>query len=1128
MPSTNFDQQCWQEIKASSSSSTTRVPARWDEDTGEFSVRWSDIQDKFEHAASVRYGNDVKELLVDSDLNYLEPKRIRYCHNTVLEVVMQGHPEVPISAAQVFPNIPAASSKYSRATITRATSINIATASTNSVSQALETLSISRTSFDSNHLAQSADTMTEALLVLDRPSNPNSPRAQAILTNQVTMTEAMSTAINTAINTAISTAMNTAMNTTINTTINAAVNKAFQELYQAILDDRALSFEILQNQRKFETVQQTEISLLEGIRDRVEVAITQNRELHESTIPGLFIILPKARRFRVGNLLEDHYRLYFLCECDDHTKSAGSEIPHDVHLAKHDGYDIKLPAAFFTKYSQHLLTTLKWVKRLLSVASLANSAVGYSGILDGIEGIQKYLDLATDRHFVTLVDEAIAFMQSQTNPSGGIDAGSSQNLYDEIKSLKGADLRRLETFLHVNDQAYDFGNLSRIVTKEGYVKWVCEHHFSENFRASDMQELEEVIQSNSGTFIKAKGRIEITIASRTKAELFYNAIRKTGMIQELDIALQWKVTHEDLRVFAEAVWSANIVHLTMDGEKSKIPFLDFFNSSRRYNPIMEIMCNGRLKSLRLKDFEKFFNRVSNSAIMNAPQLRALAISSVLPSKTKVSSAFVTRIFKMCPYLTELDLNSGNWNFIFDLLRDNISGLERLETVNIGSGRLILTVSSSQGKIKHSKATIDRLDDLKSEEERFLTAGHLKALHVTRTPSQGTRVELLKVLDMNPDLSEICVGCRPEQALDTIKLITEKRTDIMFRRSSCALRQFNLCEDKGCPGDNGKSDDILHMALSFPDSALPTCNISTNIRMRASFPSAESRYLLALFKDYGSTIEQLHTNHAFYDDLATFLDNGTKTKGSSLVHLTLNPAMLTLVGLDCVNRVIERSSDLGRLELHLDRLEESDNMEKAVQLLRRHGGRLHSLTLQGDATESWMPTLATELPTRLSLPKLDTFRIICRGSARVLEVSARWLVAMVSGPSQQAASSSLSTSITVQSASTSDSHQEWWSLKNVSIENVQFENEDWKDMIEKMDFTSLESLSFSGSNFSLDQLQILVRSLPEYNGTIVPLQSLKASVTRLDECEDIESLKEAFVMLRNKAIAINVEGIKKLD
>ncbi|KAF9994408.1 hypothetical protein BGZ65_009969, partial [Modicella reniformis] len=103
--------------------------------------------------------------------------------------------------------------------------------------------------------------------------------------------------------------------------------------------------ELLRNQEEMRQMQQRALDRLAIIQIRVQAILIQNYELHEYPIPRLFIVLPIAVGLcdKFKSLFSEQFRLYFLCECGAYTMSNDSKTPHEIHLAKHEGYDLEQP-----------------------------------------------------------------------------------------------------------------------------------------------------------------------------------------------------------------------------------------------------------------------------------------------------------------------------------------------------------------------------------------------------------------------------------------------------------------------------------------------------------------------------------------------------------------------------------------------------------------------------------------------------------------------------------------------------------------------------------------------------------------------------------------------------------------
>ncbi|KAF9282420.1 hypothetical protein BGZ68_005980 [Mortierella alpina] len=130
---------------------------------------------------------------------------------------------------------------------------------------------------------------------------------------------------------------------------------------------------ILAHQEKMEQTQQRILDQMSELHARVQVVLTQTFELHEYPVPRLFVVLPAdPSAWNAVNPFSNKFRLYFLCECGDHTKALNSKtkIPHHFHLAKHEGYLVARPSEFFEQYGDYVLTILKMLKYGVTVAGV--------------------------------------------------------------------------------------------------------------------------------------------------------------------------------------------------------------------------------------------------------------------------------------------------------------------------------------------------------------------------------------------------------------------------------------------------------------------------------------------------------------------------------------------------------------------------------------------------------------------------------------------------------------------------------------------------------------------------------------------------------------------------------------
>ncbi|KAI7822403.1 hypothetical protein BC939DRAFT_454023, partial [Gamsiella multidivaricata] len=736
----------------------------------------------------------------------------------------------------------------------------------------------------------------------------------------------------------------------------------------------------------------------------------------------------------------------------------------------------------------------------------------------------------------SMVDETIAFIQDQqNNASGGIGIAGEQMRLDKLQVLEGADLRQLESYLKVNDEGRILGNLYRTVTPEGNVKWVCIDHYRENYRASATEQLRDIVVGNGGKFMENIGKVSVNVASSTQARQLYEAITKARGIQELEIALQWDVTLDDLRTFEAAISKANIVTLTMDGAYFKGPAFDIINRGRRYDPILQLMSNGRIQCLRLNQFDQFCLHVNTSSIALAPQLRILVIDLAISLYEKNAQAAFTKILESCPSLTGLRVNSYHQYLVYEIAVGKIEHFRDLRRLTITCGGHTWKANLTQGEIHNAAMTINRLEDVSTDEVRLFQLGQLRTLSIRRTPTEAEASRLTDILRQNPGLLELHIGCHVERSLSLINLVTATRQSMISEDRPCELRRLDLRKDSGdSEADLGKND-VVNSTVEFVDASTSTApRISTSVSMSRTTRKDEFGGFEDFLREFAWTIEKLETDSTFDDRLATLLDRSTEELGSRLKSLVLLPRNLSSEGLDSVDSVIERSQNLEILQILHHGMKSEEQQQKAERLIRRHGHRLDTLLLSGFAADVWMTRLSAAFPTRRDLPVLTSFRVFCFGKQKLPHHCAQWIAAMASGPSQGVLSVPSPLDPSPQDAFISISQQvaeevseAWTPLKELILVCLTIQSEDWKTILEGLDFSALEVLHVTNSNFSLSELKVLVRRISESPEIEVPLRSLRLEKTSISKCDDVDVVRELVEALKKKAPLVKVEGLPLL-
>ncbi|KAF9133854.1 hypothetical protein BGW39_008765 [Mortierella sp. 14UC] len=416
------------------------------------------------------------------------------------------------------------------------------------------------------------------------------------------------------------------------------------------------------------------------IQNKIAAILNQTYELHEYPIPRLFIVLPKEAISRtetltrgIKSLFTTQFKLYFLCECGDHTKPAdgqpqNSNLKHEIHLARHEGYDIDRPTEFFDKYGSYILTLLQMLKYGVRIAGVIVPPLGQLKIVDSLGDIVEDID-GIIKDIGPKVDGSIAYIESLTGVQGQLSSSDPNATSTDpaplrgLDALEGADLRQLESFLKSSDEGRVLGNLYRVVTSEGHVKWVCLDHYRENYRANSAQELRDVVEEVKGEYDETTGDVKVQLPTPIAARRFYSILGSSQSVQELDVTFNWSPTMQEFRELRDTIKSTNIHHVRVYQRDSDPPLSDLFNNGRRSDPILQMMSGGKVQSLVLDGWEGFLDRIGT--VPTTLHVRKLIIFT--RERWLKRASRLVEILRASPVLTELTC----WGESIDLVLDPI-------------------------------------------------------------------------------------------------------------------------------------------------------------------------------------------------------------------------------------------------------------------------------------------------------------------------------------------------------------------------------------------------------------------------------------------------------------------------
>ncbi|KAF9392964.1 hypothetical protein CPB97_006068 [Podila verticillata] len=425
------------------------------------------------------------------------------------------------------------------------------------------------------------------------------------------------------------------------------------------------------------------------VRQMVDASLVQNYELHEYPIPRLFVILPVAEASDPLRFT-DKFRLHFLCECGGHSKADSDEsdgpIEHTVHLALHNGYELQHPTDAFETFGSIVLPML----RLLQVSLVAMSIPERTAQSHTI-GVRSDTLAPEANEIVQGVDHAIKHLEKLRNKARGDAEFTTSTAIDgknvgNIQALEGADLRKLYTFLKVIDKGKAFGNLYRITTVEGHVKWVCLHHSRPSHREAAMKKFLDIIRFNNGKYDEEFCKVTIQLCSEIAAREFFSQLEQAPAVKKIDVQFKWEFSPSDLKQMAQSIQRSSIRYRALDLNESNksVAFTELWGSDR-YEPIIKVLSTTKIESVHLSGLYSFGKRSSSLAKgISCPALTTFEYTSSISSEDQT---LLANILQACPKLAVVQLGNIDVNSeIHQELTDTIVELLNLEVLHLFSCR----------------------------------------------------------------------------------------------------------------------------------------------------------------------------------------------------------------------------------------------------------------------------------------------------------------------------------------------------------------------------------------------------------------------------------------------------------
>ncbi|KAG0253814.1 hypothetical protein BG011_006149 [Mortierella polycephala] len=587
-------------------------------------------------------------------------------------------------------------------------------------------------------------------------------------------------------------------------------------------------------------------------------------DLNDDPLPRLFIILP-----RQPSSPNRQFRLFFLCDCGLHTMSKTSDSMPRVHLASNDGYDIRDSDDFITDFGPYVLTMLEMVRYGYATSEIELPSMADAD-MDKLVTKMPCIDFSNTT-LKSLLDDTIVYIRNR--------------IANEPKRLnEAAGWRPLERYLNIGCKTRSciLGNLYRIVTSEGHVRWVCLEHYRDVY--SPPTELQAFIEIKGGLFNEALGAMDLKLLQASDARGFVKILtgngtetqisteagitaktdagRETGKkegservynIQNLALVLEWSVTSADLLMLSPVFAKARVVKLHVAiNELTKTPLEhEFPNLS--LDSKLKAHANRRIQFKNSIFHPNFLMRIA----------RSQAIMEMDTSRMVTATQSFLRILERNSSLTELTLGCYHLPNTFHAIKQ--LSFKTLKTLVLMSLGLNMIVDVIQGEFKSVEAEVYwNPCGSDSEELEFLKEGHLTKLSVNTVKDYTVlQHSLVQILERNPKLTDIVICGAVQRYYMFIELVSFARNAVQDHDKTIALNQFTLQgEEKRLEVRKNEEDVSMILVLVVKN------NVSVNVTDPENGASIRSD----LFKDYGWSISSLSTNAKSAHEFASFLSS----------------------------------------------------------------------------------------------------------------------------------------------------------------------------------------------------------------------------------------------------------------
>ncbi|KAF9919674.1 hypothetical protein FBU30_010673 [Linnemannia zychae] len=284
---------------------------------------------------------------------------------------------------------------------------------------------------------------------------------------------------------------------------------------------------------------------------KAEEILSTPVDFEQGNGPRFFIILPSHdHKWDNTNILLNHFRLFFLCECGTHTPVFGQGrddlASPCLHLADQEGFRVRDPVNFIAKFGPYLMVMLEMLK-------FSNEISGY--VLPGLSDTGEIFPADTfPPTSLTLerINKSIAYIE-MVACLNTLRPWDYTEYLENVKATDGFIPRnQFLTFLEMDKSKTRFSRMYRIKTMPGRADWLCQKHQPTALKRQGNYnefEFESTLSSVGACLDYQRGKITVTMTSSLHGEKIFSILSGAPGAKhyDLELALDSIYTSADMK-----------------------------------------------------------------------------------------------------------------------------------------------------------------------------------------------------------------------------------------------------------------------------------------------------------------------------------------------------------------------------------------------------------------------------------------------------------------------------------------------------------------------------------------------------------------------------------------------------